>query len=45
MAARRPGIDTPPFGGLALLATLGPLIIWRTKSQTMPFVAEQAKEW
>jgi hypothetical protein len=23
---------------------IGPLIIWRTKGQSMPFVAEQAKE-
>lgn len=33
-----------PFGGLALFTMLGPLIIWRTKGQTMPFVAAQAKE-
>jgi uncharacterized protein len=33
-----------PFGSLVLLTVLGPLIIWRTKGQTMPFVAEQAKE-
>ncbi len=33
-----------PFGGLALFTILGPLIIWRTKGQSMPFVAEQAKE-
>jgi uncharacterized protein len=33
-----------PFGGLVLFTMLGPLIIWRTKGQTMPFVAEQAKE-
>lgn len=33
-----------PFGGLVLFTLLGPLIIWRTKGQTMPFVAEQAKE-
>jgi len=33
-----------PFGGLALFSILGPLIIWRTKGQSMPFVAEQAKE-
>jgi uncharacterized protein len=33
-----------PFGGLVLLTILGPLIIWRTKGQSMPFVAEQAKE-
>jgi uncharacterized protein len=33
-----------PFGGLALFTVLGPLIIWRTKGQTMPFVASQAKE-
>jgi hypothetical protein len=33
-----------PFGGLVLLTMLGPFIIWRTKGQSMPFVAEQAKE-
>lgn len=33
-----------PFGSLVLLTVLGPLIIWRTKGQTMPFVADQAKE-
>ena len=33
-----------PFGGLVLFTMLGPLIIWRTKGQSMPFVAEQAKE-
>jgi len=33
-----------PFGGLALFTLLGPLIIWRTKGASMPFVAEQAKE-
>jgi uncharacterized Tic20 family protein len=33
-----------PFGSLVLLTILGPLIIWRTKGQSMPFVAEQAKE-
>ncbi|HMK84361.1 MAG TPA: DUF4870 domain-containing protein [Steroidobacteraceae bacterium] len=33
-----------PFGTLVLFTILGPLIIWRTKGETMPFVAEQAKE-
>jgi uncharacterized Tic20 family protein len=33
-----------PFGGLVLFTVLGPLIIWQTKGQSMPFVAEQAKE-
>ena len=33
-----------PLGGLVLLTLLGPLLIWRTRGQTMPFVAEQAKE-
>jgi uncharacterized protein len=33
-----------PFGGLVLFTILGPLIIWRTRGQSMPFVAEQAKE-
>ncbi len=27
-----------------LLTVVGPLVIWRTKGQTMPFVGEQAKE-
>jgi len=39
-----PGLIFLPFGSLVLLTILGPLIIWRTKGQTMPFVAEQAKE-
>jgi len=39
-----PGLIFLPFGSLALFTILGPLIIWRTKGQTMPFVAEQAKE-
>lgn len=39
-----PGLLFLPFGSLALFTVLGPLIIWRTKGQTMPFVAEQAKE-
>jgi uncharacterized protein len=38
------GLIFIPFGGLVLFTILGPLIIWRTKGQTMPFVAEQAKE-
>jgi uncharacterized protein len=33
-----------PFGGLVLLTLLGPFMIWRTKGQSMLFVAEQAKE-
>ncbi len=33
-----------PFGSLILFTMLGPLIIWRTKGEAMPFVAEQAKE-
>ncbi len=33
-----------PFGTLVLFTILGPLIIWRTKGQDMPFVADQAKE-
>ena len=33
-----------PFGGLVLFTILGPFIIWRTKGQSMPFVADQAKE-
>ena len=39
-----PGLIFLPFGCLVLFTILGPLIIWRTKGQTMPFVAEQAKE-
>jgi uncharacterized Tic20 family protein len=38
------GLIFIPFGGLVLFTILGPLIIWRTKGQAMPFVAEQAKE-
>jgi len=38
------GLLFVPFGGLVLFTLLGPLIIWRTKGQTMPFVADQAKE-
>jgi uncharacterized Tic20 family protein len=39
-----PGLIFLPFGSLVLLTILGPLIIWRTQGETMPFVAEQAKE-
>jgi uncharacterized Tic20 family protein len=39
-----PGLIFLPFGSLVLFTILGPLIIWRTKGQIMPFVAEQAKE-
>ncbi len=38
------GLIFVPFGTLALFTLLGPLIIWRTRGQTLPFVAEQAKE-
>lgn len=38
------GLIFIPFGGLVLFTMLGPLIIWLTKGQSMPFVAEQAKE-
>ena len=38
------GLIFVPFGGLVLFTMLGPLIIWLTKGQSMPFVAEQAKE-
>jgi len=38
------GLIFIPFGALALFTMIGPLIIWRTKGETMPFVAEQAKE-
>jgi hypothetical protein len=33
-----------PFGGFALFTILGPLVIWRSKRETMPFAAAQAKE-
>jgi uncharacterized protein len=33
-----------PAGGLVLLTILGPLIIWKSKGDTRPFVASQAKE-
>jgi len=33
-----------PFGGLVLFTILGPLIIWKTKGDTMPFAGAQAKE-
>ena len=39
-----PGLIFIPFGSLALFTMLGPLIIWRSKGSTMPFVADQAKE-
>jgi len=38
------GLIFLPFGGLVLLTLLGPLVIWRTKGRSMPFVAEQARE-
>lgn len=38
------GLLFVPFGGLVLFTILGPLIIWRTKGQSLPFVADQAKE-
>lgn len=43
-AAGGTGLIFIPFGSLALFTMLGPLIIWRTKGQAMPYVAEQAKE-
>jgi uncharacterized Tic20 family protein len=43
-AAGGTGLIFIPFGSLVLLTMLGPLIIWRTKGQAMPYVAEQAKE-
>ena len=33
-----------PFGAFTLFTLLGPLIIWRSKRDTMPFAASQAKE-
>ncbi len=39
-----PGLLFAPFGSLALFTLLGPMIIWRSKGQQLPFVAEQAKE-
>lgn len=38
------GLIFLPFGGLVLFTILGPLIIWLSKGQEMPFVAAQAKE-
>jgi hypothetical protein len=38
------GLIFPPFGGLALLTLLGPLIILLAKRDTLPFAASQAKE-
>jgi uncharacterized Tic20 family protein len=38
------GLIFIPFGGLVLFTLLGPLIILRTKGETMPFVALQARE-
>ncbi len=43
-AVGAPALIFFPFGSLVLFTILGPLIIWRTKGQSMPFVAEQAKE-
>jgi hypothetical protein len=39
-----PGLIFIPFGTLVLFTILGPLIIWRSKGRTLPFVADQAKE-
>jgi len=39
-----PGLVFFPLGSLVLFTMLGPLIIWRSKRETMPFAAEQAKE-
>ena len=36
------GLVTGHFGGIGCI--LGPLIIWLVKKDTMPFVADQAKE-
>jgi uncharacterized protein len=33
-----------PFGLFGLAAMIAPFIIWHTKGQSMPFVAEQARE-
>ena len=33
-----------PFGTLALFTVLGPLIIWKSKGESMPFAGAQAKE-
>jgi uncharacterized Tic20 family protein len=43
-AAGGTGLIFIPFGSLVLFTILGPLIIWRTKGQAMPYVADQAKE-
>lgn len=39
-----PALIFIPFGSAVLFTLLGPLLIWRTKGQGLPFVAEQAKE-
>jgi uncharacterized Tic20 family protein len=38
------GLIFLPFGALALFTILGPLIILRSKGQSMPYAAAQAKE-
>jgi uncharacterized Tic20 family protein len=38
------GLYFAPFGLFGLAAMIAPFIIWRTKGESMPFVAEQAKE-
>lgn len=42
LAALLGGLVTGPFLGLGCI--LGPLIIWLVKKDSMPFVADQAKE-
>ncbi len=39
-----PGLLFFPVGVFVLFSILGPLIIWRSKRETMPFAAAQAKE-
>jgi uncharacterized protein len=43
-AVGAPALIFFPFGSLVLFTILGPFLVWRTKGQSMPFVAEQAKE-
>jgi uncharacterized Tic20 family protein len=38
------GFFFAPFGMFGLGAVIGPFIIWKTKGEAMPFVAEQARE-
>ena len=39
-----PGLLFFPVGVFVLFSILGPLLIWRSKRESMPFAAAQAKE-